>query len=653
MGANWGLFLCNCRQTLSIDPNQLIFPTTPSVFSFASNPEHDIHDFAARAKQGSVDRVLVGCCAAQSLFQEALQEAQPRPPKVHFLSLKESCFAVHADSKQAHAKATRLLRASMKAAEAEAELEYNPLKIGNRILVSLDSLQNMSLVERLQTFAETIVIVNSVDSFQQESFPVPLHVGKVVEISGRLGSFRVVVEASGAQESGRREFRVDQVAMVSYSESAFKPRTGFYTIQDLNEADIEVLVGRVRDHIGDFLKPVHVTYNHDTCAGGSASQEACGVCIPACPYDAISRDKENRLRMRVEHMACEGCGACVSACPTSALQFTTPSPEDLYVRLEALLRPLGQNGGGQPLVILFHCGEQGRRALEAAGTGPIPYPATVLPVEMACLRHVSEANILTAFRLGAAGVALLGCESCPHGERELLYQKLDLCRLVLDAFDLGQERLRLFTADESTLTAAVVGFSRFAESLVPTPIRWDGQPLQQRGNRDVIAGAIAALIQQTGKEPGRRTFEAPYPFAFADVNESGCTMCRSCVNVCPVHAFRLDENTQSLQFKHMACVACGLCEKVCPEHVIALRREIYFDKDALDYQTVVQDSMVSCVKCGKPYINRKALETVEARLFSLESLLDTFSGNRKNLLRMCPDCRAVDAMLEMEKGWKP
>jgi hypothetical protein len=63
--------------------------------------------------------------------------------------------------------------------------------------------------------------------------------------------------------------------------------------------------------------------------------------------------------------------------------------------------------------------------------------------------------------------------------------------------------------------------------------------------------------------------------------------------------------------------------------------------------------MVPCAKCGKAYINRKALETVEARLFSLESLLDTFAGNRKNLLRMCPDCRAVDAMLEVEKGWKP
>jgi ferredoxin len=100
-------------------------------------------------------------------------------------------------------------------------------------------------------------------------------------------------------------------------------------------------------------------------------------------------------------------------------------------------------------------------------------------------------------------------------------------------------------------------------------------------------------------------------------------------------------------------VACGLCEQVCPENVITLRREIHFEQSALEYQTLVQDDMVPCVKCGKPYINRRALETVEARLLSLESLLDTFSGNRRNLLRMCPDCRTVIAMMEVEKGWKP
>jgi hypothetical protein len=63
--------------------------------------------------------------------------------------------------------------------------------------------------------------------------------------------------------------------------------------------------------------------------------------------------------------------------------------------------------------------------------------------------------------------------------------------------------------------------------------------------------------------------------------------------------------------------------------------------------------MVNCLKCKKPYINRRALEAVESKLFEIESLKNTFSGNRKNILRMCPDCRTVAAMMEVDRGWEP
>lgn len=637
MTANWGLFLCNCRRTLSLDPERLVLPIAPSVLSSASDPETDIHEFAKRANREELDRVLISCCADRGIFEAALNASGKRPPKIHFINLKESCFLPHADPEKAHTKATRLLRAAMEIAEAEETPAFNPLTVGARILIAADGPQGTELAEHLRDVAQPLV-----------------DRGRVVEIKGRLGDFHVTIEDGEAPDVTRRELKADQVVIFSANETpSVKSRTGCHLLLNPNSADLARLAGRIRELIGEFLKPVHVTYNAGTCAGGTASQEACGICISVCPYDAISRDPENHLRMQVDHMACEGCGACVSACPTSSLRFTEPSPRELYQRMAALLTPLPGQNGGEAWTILFHCGEQGRKVLDEAGRRPLPYPASVLPVEVPCLRYVSEANILAAFSLGAAGVGLLGCESCPHGERELLYQKLDFCRLTLDAFGLGPERLRLITAESGTEPEAITTLTGFADTLEATPVQWDGRPMRQWDNREVITQAIRTFIEQTGREPGRRSFEAPYPFAFADVKESGCTMCRSCVNVCPTHAFKLDEKTQSLQFKHISCVACGLCEKVCPENVITLRREIQFERNALEYQTVVQDSMVSCAKCGKPYINRKALETVEARVLSLESLLDTFSGNRKNLLRMCPDCRTVVAMLEVEKGWKP
>jgi len=47
------------------------------------------------------------------------------------------------------------------------------------------------------------------------------------------------------------------------------------------------------------------------------------------------------------------------------------------------------------------------------------------------------------------------------------------------------------------------------------------------------------------------------------------------------------------------------------------------------------------------------LESVESKLFKDESLEQTFAGDRKNILRMCPDCRTVMAMQEVDKGWRP
>jgi len=161
------------------------------------------------------------------------------------------------------------------------------------------------------------------------------------------------------------------------------------------------------------------------------------------------------------------------------------------------------------------------------------------------------------------------------------------------------------------------------------------------------------FLEQTNKEPGGVKLSSNQPFALAEVEESGCTLCRSCANVCPTNAFKFEEDGNSLHFKHINCVGCGLCEQVCPENVITLRGELFLEKQALEYMIVAEDEMIACAKCGKPYINRRALEAVESKLFEIESLKNTFSGNRKNILRMCPDCRTVEAMMEVEKGWEP
>jgi len=318
-----------------------------------------------------------------------------------------------------------------------------------------------------------------------------------------------------------------------------------------------------------------------------------------------------------------------------------------------LLAPIPGHPQVDPPVLALHCPEKGQTALAEAGRLGLCYPATVLPVPMACLRHVSEANMLAPFRLGAGGVALLGCESCPHGERALLSQKLALARSVLDAFGVEGDRIRLITGEAGEAPSMLEALGRFVGSLGPVPIRWEGRAALPTDNREVIAEAIRSLIETTGREPAPIAVPPGQTFAVPEVRVADCTMSRACVNVCPTHAWKFEEDKQTLELKQIACVNCGLCVAACPEHAITLKPELPLDRNALDWQVVVRDEMVRCVKCGKPFVNRKALEAVEAKVFSIESIINTFAGSRRSLLRMCPSCRAVAAVFEMQRGWEP
>lgn len=575
-------------------------------------------------------------------------------PKTHVVDLKASCFAVHAEPQQAHDKAGRLLRGALQAAEVQTEPRYLPLRSDGRVLIVADEPWVGNLARRLGSACQPILVL-SPHAPDVDAFPSwRVYRGELLDVSGRLGDFRAVVGL--ADGAGQQELVVDQVVVLDSDLAPRPTRTGYHALNSPDSADLGQLAARIDDLTGDFLKTVHVAYDADVCAGGAAGRQACGACIPACPYEAIRRDPTSPLRVEVDHLACEGCGACTSACPTSALRFTEPSPQALFAQLAGLLAPAN---GAADQVVVFHCSEQGKRLIEEAGRRPLPYPAKVLGVQVPCLRHVSIAAILGAMRLGAAGVGLLGCAACPHGERALLERTLAFCRVTLEAFELGSERLRLFVTAGDDEVDTVEDLTRFADSLTPAPIRRDGlRPWRVTSDRQALTEIVGTFIEQCRREPGRQPLAsklggAALPFAVAEVEAEGCTLCRSCVNVCPTHAFRLDEPTSSLQFNHFACVACGLCETLCPENVISLHPEVVFTREALDYRTVVRDEMVGCLKCGKPFVNQKSLDAILAKVLQLGPLMDAFSGERRNLLRMCPDCRAVAAMQEVEEGWEP
>lgn len=659
MKERWGIHVCSCEGQLPLDAGRMA-PLAGFV-DVGEHPRSSAEPLARKAREADVNCLLIACCQGTEPFRAAA-DAQRFSPELLAVDHRGRGFLTSADPAEANGKVLRLLRAELRAAQRREAVSEVPLNAGKRIVLFTDLAAGLTLAETLsETFSVTTIADPALEL--PPGFPAKrVRRGRLVGVRGRLGAFvtRSAAGSGGGNGGGDAgsgdtgEAASDQVVLVVREAPAVKTRTGLHLLIQPDAALLSTIPERLREWSGNFMKPVAVKYDEAVCAGGAASQQACGLCIPACPYGAIARAGDNPLRIRVDQLSCEACGACAAACPTSALSFADPNAGELLGRLAGALGPAA-GPPGPPLGVVFHCSQQGRRALDAAAARRSHVSARLLPVEVPCLRHVSDALLLAAFRMGAAGAALLGCETCPHGERALLELNTGTAERVLAAAGMGAGRIRLITArdGEARPEDALEQLDEFAAGLRPSAIRYEADRYHPAGNREVVADAIRALVAQYGPqaEPVRLPRGAPY--ARAEVRAEGCTLCRSCTNVCPTHAFRFDEKEQTLEFKHVSCVACGLCEAVCPEDVITLRPELALNEAALDYRVLVRDEMVACTRCGKPFVGKRALAAVESRLRGAPALAGVFEGQRSGLLRMCPDCRAVAAMQQVQQGWNP
>ncbi|MHC4473913.1 MAG: 4Fe-4S dicluster domain-containing protein, partial [Planctomycetota bacterium] len=77
------------------------------------------------------------------------------------------------------------------------------------------------------------------------------------------------------------------------------------------------------------LEPMTSVIDPERCAG-------CRLCLPACPYRAVSYDEEAAV-CQINEAICRGCGTCSAGCASGASKARHFTDEQIFAEIEGLV----------------------------------------------------------------------------------------------------------------------------------------------------------------------------------------------------------------------------------------------------------------------------------------------------------------------------
>jgi MinD superfamily P-loop ATPase len=94
-------------------------------------------------------------------------------------------------------------------------------------------------------------------------------------------------------------------------------------------ADVDVDASNFHLLLHPEIEERHVFRSGHKARVDPAKCTACGLCLPACRFEALIEDSEGKVR--VNPLSCEGCGVCFHVCPAQAVEMEIPISGEWYV----------------------------------------------------------------------------------------------------------------------------------------------------------------------------------------------------------------------------------------------------------------------------------------------------------------------------------
>ncbi|MCE0505335.1 4Fe-4S binding protein [Roseivivax sp. GX 12232] len=613
------LLLCDCLGSQPVDAARIGAATgceTGRVHHALCQGETEA---AAKALAGG--DTLVACAQETAFFEMLAEELGVETPA--FVDLRDragwSEESAEAGPKQAALAAEALL-------EMPVPRTRDVTSEGTCLLLGTGELVFEVAARLCETLAVTVLQEDATDPPADRRFDVVR--GRLRSAQGALGGFQLRID--GFQEllpGGRGSFAFSEPRDGAGSACdvildlrgatplfpAHEKREGYLRADPGRPADLWMRVAEAAGLVGTFEKPLYVRTEPALCAHSRASQTGCTRCLDICPTGAISPSGDH---VTVDPMVCAGCGACSALCPSGAIAYDAPPPAAIFRRLDTLARSYREAGGGAPR-LLVHDGDHGREMIGLAARFGRGLPADVIPFETEALAGFGHAEMVAALAAGFSRVDLL---LSPRTERETPTRETALANALT-----GQEAVRLLEpAEPDALPEALYGGAAEALSEPALPI----------GTRRQVARVAARALNPEG---GVMALPEGSPYGAVLVDPDACTLCLSCVSLCPSGALGDNPDKPQLLFQEDACLQCGLCANICPEDAIALEPRMDLSEAALSQRVLHEEEPFACVECGALFGVKSTIDRITEKLAGNHAMFANPDAAR--MIQMCDDCR--------------
>jgi ferredoxin len=250
---------------------------------------------------------------------------------------------------------------------------------------------------------------------------------------------------------------------------------------------------------------------------------------------------------------------------------------------------------------------------------------------------------LAALAYGAGRVLLLATAELPAGVRRELQAQVGYTGAILAGMGYPSDLVELVDGDPEAAQLPD-GLHAPAPGATDHPAGFAG--LDEK--RTTLRLAIEHLWRSAPEPRGTVALPAGAPFGAVLVDREACTLCLSCVSVCPAKALNDGGDLPQLRFIEANCVQCGLCASACPENAIRLTPRYLYEPDARAASRVLNEEIpFHCVRCGKPFATEKMVQRIAGKLQG-HWMFQSDEALRR--VQMCADCRVRDVFESQRSG---